>query len=537
MSDTRLLHRPPAVASGGTAAPRCTNGARIGTGRRRAPMRTSAGALLARIAACCLACGLVACSAVGPDAVTPRTVVAAQWRAELTRGLTTEAADLAQWWRVLGDPLLDDLIGRAIAGNTDTRSAVARIRQARARRAEAGAEPAPTVDASASYARRRNGGGGTVLESDNFSTGFDARWEIDLFGGARRDIEQRQAELEASRADLGDVLVSMLAEVARTYVEVRSLQARIAIAQSNVGTQSDTLELVEMRRVAGLGDELEAAQARYNLADTRARIAPLQTSLASARNRLAVLIGVPAGSLDAELAAPAAVPSAPVAVAVGASADLLRRRPDVARAELELVAATAAVGVATAELYPKLTLSGSIGLSALDLADLGSAASRVFSIGPGLTWNVFDAGRIRHRIEARSAQQEQALAAYEAAVLAAYEEAENALVAYVREQARRDGLAEAVGAARLADRLARTQYQHGLVDFQRLLETQRALLGFEDSLAQSSAAVTSDLIALYKALGGGWQSATSCGDRPCVPPPASSPGRAPTASPVSPLAP
>lgn len=462
--------------------------------------------------ACAGLLGLGGC-AVGPDAQPPANTAPQQWSAELARGLTASSPDLAQWWALLGDSLLDDLVRRAIGGNTDMKGAVARIREARARRAEAGGAPLPSLDANASYTRRRSGGGGSsaaasVLESDYFATGFDASWEIDLFGGLRRTIEQRQAELEASRADFGNVMVSVLAEVARNYVEVRSLQARIAIAESSARSQTDTLELVRLRRDGGLGDELEVAQAEYNLADTRARIPVLQTSLASARNRLAVLLGVGAGSLDAELAAPAPVPSAPASVAVGMPAELLRRRPDVARAEQQLVAATAAVGVATADLYPKLTLSGSIGLSSLDLASLGSSASRVFAIGPSLTWNVFDAGRIRHRIEAQSALQEQALATYEGAVLTAYEEAENALVAYVREQVRRDSLGEAVAAARLADDLARTQYQHGLVDFQRVLETERAALVFQESLAISSAAVTTDLIALYKALGGGWAPAT-----------------------------
>lgn len=488
--------------------------------RRRTFSRTCTTTTLTFLLAWVGASNLSGC-AVGPDAQPPTNKVPQQWSAELARGLTTSSPELGQWWSLLGDRLLDELVGRAIAGNTDMKGAIARVREARARRAEAGGALAPSVDLSATYTRRRSGGGGgsaaaSVLESDNFATGFDASWEIDLFGGVRRTIEQRQAELEASRADLGNVLVSVLAEVARNYVDVRSLQARIGIAQANLRSQTDTLELVELRRAAGLSDELEAAQARYNVADTRARIPPLQTSLAAARNRLALLVGASAGALDDELAAPAPVPSAPLTVAVGMSADLLRRRPDVARAEQQLVAATAAVGVATADLYPKLTLNGSIGLSSLDLASLGSAASRVFSFGPSLTWNVFDAGRIRHRIEAQSALQEQALATYEGVVLSAYEEAENALVAYVREQVRRDGLQEAVGAARLADQLAHTKFSSGLIDFQQVLEAERARLVFEESVEQSTAAVTTDLIALYKALGGGWKSATWCDDSPCA---------------------
>jgi len=480
---------------------------------------------------CAAICGGVASVGgcmVGPDPRPAQTAVPEQWSAELARGLTTSSPQLARWWSVLGDRLLDDLIRRAIAGNTDMKSAIARVREARANRGEAGAQLFPTLDANASYTHRRTAVGSSVSSSpeiDTFTTGFDAGWEVDIFGGVRRTIEQRQAELEAARADLGNVLVSTLAEVARNYVDMRSLQARIGIAESNVRSQSDTLELVELRRDAGLADELEAAQARYNLSDTKSRIPPLQTSLAAARNRLAVLLGVSSGSLDRELASPAPVPSVPMTVAVGMSADLLRRRPDVARAEQQLIAATAAIGVATADLYPKLTLSGSVGLTALDIGSLTSPSSRVWSIGPSLTWNVFDAGRIRQRIKASSARQEQALAAYEGAVLAAYEEAENALVAFVREQVRRDNLTDTVSSAVLANQLARTRYRSGLIDFQQVLETERARLAFEEQLAQSSAAVTTDLIAIYKALGGGWESVTFCGDRPCD---ASSPA-APTA--------
>lgn len=480
--------------------------------------RTLSGCLVRGLAIFAGALAIGGCT-VGPDARPVQTEVSQTWSAELARGLTTSPPQLAEWWSVLGDPLLDDLMRRAIAGNTDMKSAVARIREARANRGEASAGLFPTLDANVSYTHRRTAVGSNVSSSpevDFFDAGFDAGWEVDIFGGVRRTIEQRQAELEAARADLGNVLVSTLAEVARNYVEARSMQERIAIAEANVRSQADTLELVELRRDAGLADELEVAQARYNLSDTKSRIPPLQTNLAAARNRLAVLLGVAAGSLDRELAAPAPVPSAPMTVAVGMSADLLRRRPDVARAEQQLVAATAAIGVATADLYPKLTLNGSVGLSALDIGKLGSPSSRVWSIGPSLTWNVFDAGRIRQRIKASSARQEQALAAYEGAVLAAYEEAENALVAYVREQVRRDNLADTVSAAVLANDLAHTRYTSGLIDFQQVLETERARLGFEEQLAQSVAAVTGDLIAIYKALGGGWESATSCGDRPCA---------------------
>lgn len=505
--------------------------------RDKAPVVIDAAGPAARAAATLLVCAalLGGCNPVGPDFRAPQAPASNAWTAPMDGGLRASSGDLASWWSLLGDAHLDDLIRRAMDGNTDKKSAVARVREARARRAEAGGELYPSVDTSVTYERRRSAGGGnspsaSLLGADTFSAGFDASWELDIFGGKRRNIEQRQAELEASRDNLGNVMVTVLAEVARNYVEYRSLQARIGIAQSNVASQSATLELVQLRRDAGLSDELEVAQARYNLADTESRIPPLQTSLAAAGNRLAVLLGVPAGSLDAELAEAAPVPAVPPAVTVGMAADLLRRRPDVAEAEQNVVAANAAIGVATAELYPKLTLTGSIGLSALDLADFGSAASRTFAIGPSIQWNVFDAGRIRARIEASSALEEQVLAAYEGAVLQAYEEAENAMVAFVREQIRRDSLGQGTASARIAASLARTKYEQGVIDFQQVLDAQRAQLGFEESLAQSSAAVTTNLIALYKALGGGWDPAdTVDAGRPG--PPATAPA-APKAPPA-----
>jgi NodT family efflux transporter outer membrane factor (OMF) lipoprotein len=476
-----------------------------------------------------LAMGLVAatlssCVLVGPDYHEPPAPKPAGWVAELEGGLEANAVEISRWWSVFRDPLLDDLVHRAVTTNTDVTEALGRVRAARARSAAAGAEILPTIDAAGSYTRQRSSGAiGTGFEGvesagrtfDFFATGFDASWEIDLFGRRRRAIEQTQAELASSEASLRDVLVTVVAEVARNYVEVRSLQSQLAIAQANVVSQSDSLRLVEWRYQAGLVGGLDVDQAAYTLASTRARIPDLESAMAAARNRIAVLLGLAPGAVDEDLTAPGAVPAVPVAVAVGVPADVLRRRPDVAAAERDLAAATAAIGIATADLYPTLSLTGSIGFSASEIGDLGTSASQTWGFGPSLRWNVFDAGRIRAWIRERSALAEQALAAYETAVLRAYEEAENALVAYVREQIRRGHLTEAVAAAESALRLARTQYESGIVDFQQVLEAQRAQLTFQEALAISSANVTTNLVALYKALGGGWES-TYCGDYECA---------------------
>jgi NodT family efflux transporter outer membrane factor (OMF) lipoprotein len=466
------------------------------------------------------------CVLVGPDYESPRTPKPSRWVAELERGLVDGDAATSRWWSVFGDPLLDDLVHRAVTTNLDVTEALARVREARARRTIAGAEIFPSVDATGTYERRRSstafgdddddgGGSGFDRNSDFFSTGFDASWEIDIFGRRRRALEQTSAELASSQASLRDTLVSVVSEVARNYVELRSLQSRIAIAETNVTSQADSLDLVSWRFKAGLVGGLDVDQATYNLANTRARIPSLEIELAAARNRISVLLGLPPGAVDEDLGVPAPVPVVPVQVAVGVPADLLRRRPDVAAAERQLAAATAAIGVATADLYPTLTLNGTIGFSASDLADIGTGPSETYGFGPSIRWNLFDAGRIRAQIRERSAQADQALAAYESAVLNAYEEAENALVAYVREQIRRDHLVEAVTAAESALKLARMQYESGVVDFQQVLEAQRAQLTFQESLAISSAAVATNLVALYKALGGGWESAY-CGPHECA---------------------
>lgn len=467
---------------------------------------------------------LLLCSscAVGPNYKAPDAAVPAQWSAALDSGLASNPAPAAgvgrPWWKALRDPVLDGLVEQAISSNSDVRRAVAQVRAARAARRGAASAFFPVVDTTAAYERRRASGASVSpsvsREFDQFSAGFDSSWELDLFGGVRRSNQRAVAELEAAGADLRDVLVSVLAEVARNYVEMRSLQARIAIAEANARSQRDTLDLARWRFQAGLAGALDVDQAEYNLAQTRSRIPALESELAAARNRIAVLVGSNAGSLDFELSAVRPVPIPPATVAVGLPADLLRRRPDVASAERRLAAATAAVGVAAADLYPKLSLSGTFSISATDVAALDSAAARGFAFGPTLRWNLFDAGRLRSLVAQRSAEADVALTDWQAAVLAAGEEVENGLVAYSREQQRRDHLFEGRAAARRAQDLARLQYESGLVDFQRVLEAERATFVLEESLAQSEAAVITNLVALYKALGGGWQT-VECRDDGC----------------------
>jgi NodT family efflux transporter outer membrane factor (OMF) lipoprotein len=359
----------------------------------------------------------------------------------------------------------------------------------------------PTLDASGSATKSRS----NEQESELYSIAFDAGWELDLFGGVRRSIEATEADLQASREDLRNVLVSLAAEVALNYVEFRVYQAQVATTEKNLQLQQETYELTRWRYEAGLDDELAIQQARYNLESTRSGIPALRSSVEESKNRIAVLLGKPPGMLHKELESQAPIPVVPPEIAVGIPADMLRRRPDVRKAERELAAQTARIGAATADLYPKFRLAGSIGLKSGGSSSLFKSASQFWSIGPGISWNIFDAGSIRCNIEVQSALQEQYLNAYEAAVLNALEEAENALVAYAEEQNRRNSLNEAVQAAQRAAELSRTKYQAGMIDFATLLEVERSLLSYQNQLVQSDGSVASNLVRLYKVLGGGWE--------------------------------
>jgi multidrug efflux system outer membrane protein len=451
---------------------------------------------------------LARCATVGPEYVPPETTVSTDWHTPLNRGLIAEQIDpqaLATWWTVVNDEDLSSLIERAVKGNLDIKEAHARIRESRARRGLARADRFPTLEAAGSATWSRTSEETGTGETDGFyAAGFDAGWELDLFGGTRRSVEAAEADLDAVQEDLHDVLVSLTAEVALNYVEVRTYQKRLAATKGNLEIQQETYSLTQSRYQAGLDDELAVQQARSNLESTRSQIPTLRTSLEGAMNRIAVLLGEQPGALHEELQQEGPVPAAPLKIAVGVPADTIRNRPDIRKAERDLAAQTARIGVATADLYPKFTLSGSIGIEASSLGNLVSAGSRTFSIGPRITWPIFDAGSIRANIEIQSAVQEQTMIQYESTVLNALEEVENALVAYAEEQIRMTSLEEAVDAAKQALDLAQYKYQTGLIDFITVLDAQQSLLTYENELVQSTGAITSNLVRLYKALGGGW---------------------------------
>jgi len=455
------------------------------------------------------------CATVGPTYRKPDISVPAAWNGVRASDNTTTAektGDLSGWWGQLGDPTLTALVEQALAGSTELRVAQAKLREARARRNLADSNYFPTVTASASANRAKSsaetGPGGT---NTLYQAGFDASWEPDIFGGTRRGAEAAQADLESSEANFHNTQVSLAAEVALNYVDVRTLQARLAIARNNVSSQSETLQFTEWREQAGLVTSLDVEQSRANLEQTRAQIPTLSTTLAEAEHRLAILLGRAPGAVHELLVAPAPVPAAPEGIAIGIPANTLRNRPDVQAAERKLAAETARVGQAMAARYPGFTLSGSIGLEALTLGALGTSGAVTRSLLANVAGVIFDGGRLRSQVEIQSAIQEQALIEYEATVLTALEDVENALVSLNENRRRQTALRDATEAARNAALLARLRYTGGLIDFQTVLDTERTVLTVEDSLATAEAEGASALIRLYKALGGGW-SPTASGD-------------------------
>ena len=454
---------------------------------------------------------MAGCVAVGPDYARVEPDAPQEWHTQLRGGLTADLPKpetLAQWWRALNDAELSNLEERAVKGNLDLKKALSRIREARALRGISKADFFPTLDASASATNFHSSKSSSSFEENKlYSAGFDAGWELDVFGGVRRSVEAAQADLEATQEDLYDVLVSLLAEVALNYVEVRTFQTALTVTESNIKSQEETYELNRSRYQAGIINELAVQQSLYNLERTRSLIPALETGLEAAKNRLAVLLGEKPGAVHGELAKRKPIPIPPVTVAVGVPAEAMRRRPDIRRAERNLAAQTARIGVATADLYPKFRLLGTLGLESVSTGNLFTAHSRTWSINSGVSWNIFQGGAIRQNIKVQSARQEQALIQYEYSILKAQEEIENVLVAYAKQQRRRKSLAAATSAAQRAVQLAQDQYKVGLVDFSNVLDAQRSLLSFQDQLAQSDGAVTSNLIRLYKALGGGWKCA------------------------------
>jgi outer membrane protein, multidrug efflux system len=448
-----------------------------------------------------LVLGLASC-AVGPNyrTRTPDELsIPAAWKSTLPEN--ARSGDLSSWWRQLGDPLLSAFVEDALKASPTMDLARARLREARAQRHVAAADLLPTISGKASANRSKTG---DEAAASSYQAGFDASWEPDIFGAARRSLEASTAELESTAAGFHDTQVSLAAELALNYIKVRSSQARIAIAQENLALQVETREIAGWRFQAGLVSSLDYDQARAAEAQTRAQIPALETSLAESRNRIAVLLGAAPGAVDERLAASAPIPPVPESVIIGIPADVLRQRPDVRAAERTLAAKTARVGAAMAARYPNLSLSGSLGVDGITLAALTGGTSVIRSLAASIAQTIFAGGRIRQQIQVQTAVQEQALATYESTVLTALEDVENALVSLRRSRERYAFLQTADEAARSAAQYARQRYAAGLVDYTSVVSTQQTQLTVSDSLKSCQAEITTALIQLYKALGGGW---------------------------------
>ena len=419
---------------------------------------------------------------VGPDYARPELLTPDIWQQKAVKGLEVGLADLQTWWKMLDDPVLDELIEHAANDNLDLIQAWWRIVQARAGVGVAIGELYPQIDAMGEYSFQRFSTNGLQIgQSQNpgnidlYAIGFDSTWEIDIFGRIRRAIESADASLQASVEDLRDIMVSLYAEVAVNYVEFRALQKRIKFAESNVQLQRKTLQLTKDLFKAGIVPQLDIRQAQLNVATTESAIPPLRFQSTAAANRLSVLLGLWPGELNDILLNEDQIPTLPKNITVDLPMELLRQRPDIRRAERVLASQTALIGVTTAELYPIFSLSGTFAYEAGSIDKLPNRASRTFNIGPAFSWNIFDADRTKNLIKIDEALAQEALANYENTVLVALEEAENAMTAYVQEYKRNDSLKESVTASKQSVDLVETLYKNGLTDFQNVLDMQRSL--------------------------------------------------------------
>lgn len=469
---------------------------------------------------------------VGPNYVPPKPLIPAEYRerptttqisaTQMARAATQpHEPPNAAWWHNFRDPQLDSLVERATRGNLDLRLAEARLRQARAQYGVTQADFFPTVNGSAQYNRSRASQAGRVSgittnsngssfksENDLWQAGFDSTWEVDIWGKVRREVESAGDNIDAAVENRRNVLITLLGEVATTYVQYREFERELQVANDNIQAQRETLGVTRKKFEAGLKDatELDVAQAQALVFSTESQVPTLEQEMKQAAHKLGILLGESPDALIDELGVNRPIPSAEIPVVpIGLPSDLLRRRPDIRNAERLLAASTANIGVAVADLFPRFSLTGQFGLSAPQFKEWGNYTSRFWTIGPAVNIPLLDWGRIRSNIQVQNALQEQAFVTYQSTILTALQEVEDSIVAYGREQVRRQSLNDAVEADKRAVTLALQRYNAGLTDFLQVLDAQRSLYAAQDQLIQSEALVSLNLVSLYKALGGGWE--------------------------------
>jgi multidrug efflux system outer membrane protein len=452
---------------------------------------------------------LLGACAVGPDYKAPVTDAPKSFARAETSEFTGQGVEL-NWWTLFQDKDLNVLIEQTIAHNYDLQAANANIREARALYLQSALNLAPIVSSHANYTDQKRSVGALNNLSyaprglKLYNVGFDALWEVDIFGRVRRSVEASQDEVDAQVATLRDLSVSLVAEVARNYFELRGLQNQLTVARKNTENQVKTLAITRLRLEGGRGTELDTSRAMAQLDSTRAIIPPLESGIYRAMHRLSVLTGQLPNALTEKLALAAPMPKIPEIIKIGNPAELLRRRPDIKMAERMLAAATASIGIATADLFPRVTIVGTLSLEASMLSAVGAGGSDAYSIGPRISWAFLDMAHVYARIKAANASAEASLAQYQQTVLAALEETENALINYNRERARQTLLVTAAKASVRAEELAQLRFKEGVSDFLTVLDTELRLLDDQEGLAQSETATATALTALYKALGGGW---------------------------------
>jgi NodT family efflux transporter outer membrane factor (OMF) lipoprotein len=456
------------------------------------------------------------CTALGPDFVTPEVAEEDSWLDE-NREITSASLDQAEWWKLFNDPVLNTLIEKAYNQNLPLQIAGLRIFEARAQLGIATGLQYPQSQTAAGVATTNrlseNSPNFSPLFDSNFrnyQVGFDAAWELDFWGRYRRGIESADANLSATVADYDNALVSLTAEVARVYVNIRVLEERLAIANDNIKLQEKSLHIASVRFRNGATTELDVQQAKTNLAGTRAQVPVLTRQIRQAKNALSVLMGLPPAELSDMLGETGTIPVAPEQVAAGIPAELLRRRPDVRQAELQAASQSALIGVAETDLYPRFSLLGSIGFQTSDTgnskaSDLFNSDSLAYSVGPAFSWNILNYGRLRNNVRLQDARYQQTIVNYQNTVLTAYQEVEDAMVGFIQAREESGIRAEGAHAAKRSTEISNIQYREGSVDFQRVIDSERTLVLQQDLWTQARGDISLNLIAMYKALGGGWE--------------------------------
>ncbi|KAA8715923.1 efflux transporter outer membrane subunit [Pseudomonas cannabina] len=451
-----------------------------------------------------LVLALAAC-AVGPDYKAPQTAPAKLESA--AQGNYDRSKMNTQWWQQFEDPTLNKLVARSLDGNRDLRIAFARLKSARAIRDDVANDIMPVVTSRASSDIGKGQQPGITerrVNSERYDLGLDMAWEVDLFGRIQRQLEASDADQDAAEANLYQLQVTLIAEVVDAYGQLRGAQLREAIARDNLTNQQKSQDITTQLRDAGVGNELDVVRSDARLAAVEATVPQLQAEQTRQRNRIATLLGERPDTLSVDLS-PSKLPAIAKALPIGDATQVLRNRPDIRAAERQLAASTARIGVATADLFPRVSLSGFLGFTAGRGSQIGSSAARAWSLGPSITWAAFDLGSVRAQIRSADADAEGALANYEQQVLLALEESENAFSDYNKRQQRLVALMRQSESSRAAARLASVQYREGTADFLVLLNAERERLAAEDSQAQAEIELYRGIVAIYKALGGGWQ--------------------------------